>query len=149
MANSTSSSPGQFSSIMRLIAFLITVCAVAVTVTVWAANRFEDTKDWAGEQDFKQEMKITQATEKGYVSKQDFVRLEECLNNQKETMKDIKAAVSEIRDIIYSTNFYKRQQRSSYEDTAIGSGGGFFSDKGTARSMSNAAKNLDRAMGSQ
>jgi hypothetical protein len=85
-----------FGSLSTWIGIVITLISITVGSVVWAYNQTSDLKTWTADQDSVIKKEVTETIEKHYVSKSDFVRVEQKLNDQKETMQEIKEKIDRL-----------------------------------------------------
>jgi septal ring factor EnvC (AmiA/AmiB activator) len=89
-----SSRPRQ--DMFKWISLFLTVLSFSVCTVVWAYNQTDEIKDWTFQQNSVTKQEVQQTLDKHYVQKSEFTRVEQKLNDQKETMQEIKTKLDRL-----------------------------------------------------
>ena len=81
---------------------IFTVISLTIAAVVWASTEHDDLKTWTSEQQHVIKQELKQDSKDMFVPKEDFSRVEQCLEDQKEDIRDIKNKVDKIFDAIHS-----------------------------------------------
>lgn len=82
--------------ILKWISLLITLISITVGTVVWAYNKTTEIRDWTAEQNNAIKTELYETVEKHYVQKSEFTRVEQKLNDQKESMQEIKVKLDRL-----------------------------------------------------
>lgn len=82
--------------LVKWIGIFATVISLTVGTVAWAYTQTGTLKDWTAEQNYATKKEISDMIDKYYVPKADFTRMEQKLNTNSETLKEIKAKLDRL-----------------------------------------------------
>ena len=85
--------------ILKWVSLLITLISITVGTVVWAYNQTAEIRDWTAQQNTAIKIELETTVEKHYVPKSEFTRVEQKLNDQKETMQEIKVKLDRLLEM--------------------------------------------------
>jgi hypothetical protein len=84
------------SDLFKWLSIFLTLISFTVCTVVWAYNQTDEIKDWTFQQNSATKEEVQKTLDKHYVLKSDFTRVEQKINDQKETMQEIKSKLDRL-----------------------------------------------------
>ena len=88
---------------------VLTIIGLTVAAAVWASNQHADIRTWTADQDYVTKQELERTIEKRYVPKEDFAKVQQCMEGQKEDITDIKNKVDKIFELVHSNRGIKNR----------------------------------------
>ena len=88
----------------RWIGTFLTVLTLSITAVVWASSEHSSIKSWMLDQSNTIKKELQNDSEKNYVPKEDFSRIDQSIRDQKEDIKEIKDKLDKIFDLIHKNS---------------------------------------------
>lgn len=85
---------------LKFIPIILTIITITVGAAIWASTEHSDIKAWTLDQDNATKSEIKESSEKRFVPKEDFSRIDENMKRQKEDIKEIKDKLDKLLEML-------------------------------------------------